>query len=351
MLIACFSAPSKLALADTFDAFAARIATTWASRLAACISGPFRCTMAHTLYTFTMFAALLWAYFFFTADASPLRITHTTRIIDTRSVVVAVLRAKLKRAICIRKSGVTLALSIQALSMVATLVRAGLDFACDSSKSTLTEARTIVAHSSASAIARAFGRGTIVTNETCITVAGQIDRTDTVARALLWAGLTTAIFTFIVIVTLADALVASSIVIALIGACLAAARSASKPLVAHTFTTITYTVSTTFVRAASKRGRTLFWARFLCAIFAFPTMSTFAVFVWGALSMARASFRADFDGACPASKTSIALARAVFHATTIEVAHFRTLRFTTIDATEQFSAFACTIFGIADAIV
>ena len=346
-----FPAPSEFALAGTVNAFAAGIATTRARRFAAGFASPFRCTVAHALDALTMFAALLRAHFLFAANTSPFWFTDTSGVVNAGAVVVAILRAELKRAVGVGKPSIAVTLSVHAFSVVAALVRAGLDFAGNTGKTAFAEASAVVAHTASRAVARALGSGAIGAEEASVTVARQIDGTDTITRAFLGARLAAAIFTFVIVVALAHTLVTTSVVIALIRAGFAAACGTGESLVAHALATVAYTIATAFVGAAVGRRGSLVGARFFGAVFAFPSVSALAVLVRGAFSVTRATLRADLDSARSASKTGIALARAVFHAATVEVTHFWALGLSAIDATEQFGTLAGTSFGVAPAVV
>ena len=346
-----FTTPSEFALAGTVDAFAAGIAATGARRFVASFASPFRRTVAHALDALAVFAAFLRAHFFFAANTSPFWFTDTSGVVNAGAVVVAILRAELKRAVGISKPGIALALSVHAFSVVAALVRAGLDFAGNTGETAFAKASAVVAHAASGAVARALGSGAIGADETRVTVARQIDGTDTITRAFLGARLAAAIFAFVIVVALAHSLVAASVVIAFIRAGFSAACGASETLVAHALAAVTYTVAAAFVGAAAGRRWSLLRARFFGAVFAFPSVGALAMLVRGAFSVTRATLRADLDGARSAGKTGIALAGAVFHAATVEVTHFWALGLSAIDATEQFGTFAGTSFDVALAIV
>jgi len=149
---------------------------------------------------------------------------------------------------------------------------------------------------------------------------------------------------------LAYALVASTVVVALVRASLATAGSSSEALVAHAFPAIAYTVSATFIRAALQRGGAFFWASFFGAIIAFPPFGTFAALVFSAFTVATASIGADLYGTCLASVTGIAFAGAVFHAATVEVAHFLAFWGGAVDTGEHFRARAGTFVVVTNTI-
>lgn len=298
-----------------------------------------------------MLGAVHWALLVFAADASVLWLAYAAAVVNARSVVVAVLWAELKAAVGIGVAGVALALPVVARSVVGALVRAGLDFASNASPSAAAEAGSVVAHATSGAVTRAGFGGTVGAHPALVAVAGQVHGANAVSAALLWAGSAAAVFAGVVIVALADTLVASSVVVALVRAGFSAAGASGEPGVAHALSPFADTVAAALVRAARQWARALCWAGFFGAVVAFVSFRAFAALVLSALAVAAAPVGADLHGAALAGVPGIALAGAVLHAAPVEVAHFGAFRGGAVHAGEHFRARAGTFVLVAHAVL
>jgi len=298
-----------------------------------------------------MFGAVHWAFLFLATNTSVFWFAYASTVVNTCSMVVAVLWAELKAAVSIRVTSIALAFTVVAGSVVGTLVRASFDFTSNSSPSTVAEACSIMAHTTSSAVLGAGFGGTVGSHPAFVAVACQVNSADTVSTAFLWACSAAAVFTSVIVIALAHTLVASSVVVALIGACFAAAGTSGKASTAHALSSIADTVVAALVRAAAQWGWAFLWAGLLGAIVAFPSFGAFAAFVLSAFTVSTATVGANLYGAALSSVASVALASAVLHAATMEIAHFRAFWSRAVDTGEQFIACTGTFVFIAYAIL
>ena len=197
-----------------------------------------------------------------TTSALVTRFANTTRVIDATSVAITIFGAILQTAVGIRVSRVALAFTLMAKTMVATFIGARFNFACNTSPFPVAEAGAVMAHSSSSTVAWTCFGGTVGTHPAFVTLASQINGTNTITGTLLRAYSSRAIFTFMIIIAFANTVITTSIVRAFVQARFSSTCSSSETWRAVTFSILARSATTTLVWATFQWRNTLRWACF-----------------------------------------------------------------------------------------
>ena len=198
----------------------------------------------------------------FTTSALITGFANTTRVIDATSVAVTIFGAILQTAVGIRVSRIAFALSLMAKTMVTTFIWARFDFTCNTSPFPVAEAGAVMAHSSSSTVAWTCFGGTVGTHPAFVTLASQINGTNTITGTLLRAYSSRAIFTFMIIIAFANTVITTSIVRAFVQARFSSTCSSSETWRAVTFSILARSATTTLVWATFQWRNTLRWACF-----------------------------------------------------------------------------------------
>jgi len=203
-----------------------------------------------------------WALLRLATSTFITRFAYTAGVVDATSMAITIFGAILQTAVRIRVSRIALAFSLVAKTMIATFIWARFNFTCNTGPLPVAKAGTVVAHSTSSTVAWACFRGTISAHPTFVTLASQINGTNTITRTFLRAYSSRAIFAFMVIITFADTVITTSIVRAFVQARFSSTCSSSETWGTITFSILARSVTTTLVWATFQWRNTLSWACF-----------------------------------------------------------------------------------------